>query len=206
MAFNQRTLLRTIFRTSHRILLDRIIKSFYPLIRGNVLVLGAGQESYDELSFFATSIILSDVDSSNQNISKVVDAHSIAYPASSFESVLAVEVLEHLQHPEKAASEIYRVLCADGIAVLSVPFMFHIHADPCDYNRFTENGLKQLFVEFSFVEVIPYGSRIHVISDIISTSSKSFALLRVFNWLLTLPLFSSSSIDCPSGYIVVLKR
>ena len=35
----------------------------------------------------------------------------------------------------------------------SVPFIFHIHDEPCDYFRFTKYGLKFLFKDFSQVKI-----------------------------------------------------
>jgi len=45
----------------------------------------------------------------------------IPYPDTTFDLVVAAEVLEHLIYPEKAVSEIYRVLKNGGVLVGSVP-------------------------------------------------------------------------------------
>lgn len=206
MPYSQRSLHRAIFRTAHKILLDRFLSHLFLRARGHVLVLGAGMEPYHKLLKSATKVILSDIDSSNVNLDLVVDAHSIPFPDRHFESIIAIEVFEHLQFPWQAASEIYRVLKPGGTAIISVPFMFRIHGDPHDYQRFTVNGIQSLFSSFSQVEVIPFGSRVHVVSDIITTALKPFALLRIFNHILTLPLFNSKSYDCPSGYVVSLGK
>lgn len=206
MPFYQRSLLRTIFRTSHKLLLDSLLKPKLECLKGDALVLGAGYEPYRELLKNTNSVYLSDVESFHSGIDGAIDAHSIEFPDSHFHSVVAVEVFEHLKDPSKAASEVYRVLKVNGVALISVPFMFRIHGDPYDYNRFTRQGLEVLFSQFKSVKIVPFGSRIHVISDIISTASKVLVLLRVFNHLLSLPGLNSSSVDCPSGYVVILFK
>jgi hypothetical protein len=42
------------------------------------------------------------------------------------------------------------VLKAGGIAVYSVPFIWHLHAEPWDYYRFSKYGLKHLFEKARF--------------------------------------------------------
>ena len=206
MPYYQRSLLRTLFRTSHKLLLDSSLKPVLDCLKGDALVLGAGFEPYREFLRNTNSAYLSDVDIFHSGIDGVIDAHSIDFPDSHFNSVVAVEVFEHLKDPIKAASEVYRVLKVNGDAVISVPFMFRIHGDPYDFHRFTQQGLEVLFSRFRSVKIIPFGSRIHVISDIISTSSRFLIFLRAFNYIFTLPILSSPSIDSPSGYIVILSK
>ena len=55
----------------------------------------------------------------------------------SLDCVVVLEVLEHVKNPQKALSEIFRVLKPGGKIILSTPFIFHIHAEPHDYWRFT---------------------------------------------------------------------
>ena len=206
MPFHQRTLHRTIFRTSHKILLDRLLANIFKDITGDVLVLGAGMEPYRKLLPLASSLQITDVAVFNDDIDQVMDAHSISYSDSSFDCILAIEVFEHLENPALATAEIYRSLKEGGTLIMSVPFMFHIHGDPHDYQRFTAYGLEVMFTKFSAKSLIPFGSRLHVISDIITTSWKPFALFRVFNWLLGYMPFSLASEDCPSGYLVILQK
>lgn len=206
MPFYQRSFLRSIFRTSHKLLLDNSLEPVLNGVTGDALVLGAGFEPYRESLQNTNSVYLSDIEIFHSGIDGSIDAHNINFPDSHFNSVVAVEVFEHLKDPAKAASEIYRVLKCNGTAIVSVPFMFRIHGDPYDYHRFTKQGLEVLFSRFRSVEIIPFGARIHVISDIISTSSKFLILLRVFNHLFTLPFLYSPSFDSPSGYIVILSK
>ncbi|MCK5385530.1 MAG: methyltransferase domain-containing protein [Alphaproteobacteria bacterium] len=72
---------------------------------------------------------------------------------NSFDCVVVLEVLEHVKDPQKALSEIWRVLKSGGKIILSTPFIFHIHAEPHDYWRFTHYGLSLLLEAFADVEI-----------------------------------------------------
>lgn len=84
-------------------------------------------------------------------------AYSIPFPDATFDSALCTAVLEHLEEPEAALRECFRVLRPGGWAVYSVPFIWHLHEEPRDFYRFTKHGLAYLFrkVGFEAVDVQP---------------------------------------------------
>lgn len=49
------------------------------------------------------------------------DARDLPLPASSFDLVVAFEILEHIQEDDQAAAELFRVLRPGGAALISVP-------------------------------------------------------------------------------------
>ena len=61
--------------------------------------------------------------------------------------------------------------------------------DPDDFNRLTSSGLVNLFSPMFEADIKPFGSRVHVISDLVTTISRPFALLRPVNYLLASFLF-----------------
>ena len=199
MAKNHRSLLRLMFPTAHKILLKRITGTKLRLLHGKCLVLGAGYEPYEKLLPNVSTLIRTDIDP-KAKVDQIVDAHFLPYDDNSFDSIVAIEVIEHLKTPSKAISEIHRTLKSGGKVVISIPFMFHIHGDPFDFQRLTEAGLLNLFSEFETVEVHGYGNRIHVISDILSTSNRWTAGFRILNHLLA--FWTTPSSDSPSGYVV----
>jgi len=87
----------------------------------------------------------------------VADAYHTSMKDASCELVLCSEVLEHLEDPGKALTEIYRILKEDGIAIVTTPFFWHIHEPPRDFYRFSEYGLQYLFREarFEIIEITP---------------------------------------------------
>jgi len=64
------------------------------------------------------------------------------------QTVLLTEVLEHLNEPEQALSEIWRAMTPGGYLSLSVPFVFGMHGE--DYRRWTKTGLERLFEKHGF--------------------------------------------------------
>jgi len=81
------------------------------------------------------------------------------YPSEAFDVVIIDQILEHVRDPQKAVSEIWRVLKAGGVCICATPFLIRIHGSYGDYWRFTELGLKTLFSHYSVVEVSSWGNR-----------------------------------------------
>ncbi len=89
-----------------------------------------------------------------KGVDLVADVYQLPFKNDEFDTVLCVAILEHLEYPRKAISEMHRVLKSGGIILISVPFMFPIHDAPNDYWRFTKYGLKKLFVDGWHIEVL----------------------------------------------------
>ncbi|RKZ78694.1 MAG: hypothetical protein DRR19_26030 [Candidatus Parabeggiatoa sp. nov. 1] len=79
------------------------------------------------------------------------DAQILPIADNSIDSVLLLDVLEHLPRPEDCFSEIARVLKPTGVLVLQVPFIYPIHDAPLDFQRWTQYGLQQLAGKHGFI-------------------------------------------------------
>lgn len=83
-----------------------------------------------------------------------IDVYATCYqiPAADgcFDSAISTAVLEHVEEPEAALRECHRVLKPGGIAVYSVPFIWHLHEEPRDFYRFTRYSLDYLFKKTGF--------------------------------------------------------
>ena len=202
MSNNNRSLLRRVFPTAHQLALDRVVMPRLNGITGDVLILGAGSEDYKKYIPKAQTLIQTDIAEGN-NIDIIVDAHKIQFEAERFDTVVAIEVFEHLKSPVIAAAEIFRVLRNNGVILLSIPFMFRIHGDPYDFQRFTKSGLHELLKNFNSLRITSFGGRQHVFSDLLTTVYRPFAALRFLNHLIASKFISfSPSRDCPSGFVV----
>lgn len=63
----------------------------------------------------------------------------------SIDMVNAIELFEHVQKPELGLKECCRVLKINGAMFISCPFISPIHADPYDFQRWTEYKWKKEF-------------------------------------------------------------
>jgi len=90
-----------------------------------------------------------------EGVDIIADIHVLPFSACYFDACVLTEVLEHLQNPQKAVDEIYRVLKERGRLILTTRFIFPLHDAPKDYYRFTEFGIRELLKDFSSVEVYP---------------------------------------------------
>ncbi len=71
-----------------------------------------------------------------------------------FDTVLAMNVFEHIYHYQQLLDESSRVLRPHGELVIVVPFLFQIHPSPNDYFRYTRQTWVQLLTEHGFESVV----------------------------------------------------
>ncbi len=79
--------------------------------------------------------------------------------SQTYDSALCLEVLEHVQNPLKALTEISRILKKEGYLILSLPHLSRLHEEPHDYYRYTKYGLQFLLQEagFRILSIRPQG-------------------------------------------------
>jgi SAM-dependent methyltransferase len=85
----------------------------------------------------------------------VGDIHSLPFHDNEYGTIVCTEVLEHCHTPQKAISELHRVLKPNGKLLLTTRFVYPLHDVPHDYFRFTKYGLSHLFKDWSSVEIVP---------------------------------------------------
>lgn len=100
--------------------------------------------------------ILDYVDTYHPDI--VGDIQKLPLADNSEEAIVCMSILEHVENPFLASSEMHRVLKPGGTLLIYVPFLFYYHAENgyyADYWRFTEEALRTLCKDFSSVEIHP---------------------------------------------------
>jgi len=70
-----------------------------------------------------------------------------------YDTILLINVLEHLYDFKNVLAEIFRILKEKGEVIVVVPFLFYFHPSPRDYFRFTSSALEKLFIESGFGEI-----------------------------------------------------
>jgi len=130
-------------------------------LKGSLIDIGCGGKPYKEMlgKLVSQHIGIDHNYSPGAQISPdlIGKAYSIPTSDAAFDSALCTAVLEHLEEPERALKECHRILKPGGIAIYSVPFIWHLHEEPCDFYRFTKYGLKYLFEKtgFDIIELRP---------------------------------------------------
>lgn len=80
-------------------------------------------------------------------------SENIPVQNSSYDVVLITEVLEHLEYPEQTLKEAFRVLKDGGKLILSMPFLYPVHAHPFDYQRWTPEKIKLELTKIGFAGI-----------------------------------------------------
>ncbi len=121
----------------------------------------------------------------------VADAQDMGViDSSAYDSVLCLEVLEHVPDPFRAMAEIGRVLRPGGALVLSVPHLSRLHDLPHDYFRYTRHGVEQLMAHggLEIVELRVRGGLLTFLSHQLSTVALGLVwgvpVLRDLVWFL----------------------
>ena len=90
------------------------------------------------------------------NVDLLADAHNLPLDTPSIDAVHCEAVYEHLDHPDKAAAEMFRVMKPGGLAYVCTPFMQGFHGYPSHFQNFTHIGHKTLFERAGF-KVLEHG-------------------------------------------------
>lgn len=159
-------------RSCRRQLTDEFLTEVSPKITGDVIDIGG--KNIDKRGLFRPDL---------KNVSRwrclnidkkcapdiLASAEKIPLPDECVDVFLMCEVIEHLPQPQLCLSEASRILKSGGYGVITVPFLFPIHADPDDFQRWTDTRLKMELNEVGLkVEIFqPMGGVLAVILDII---------------------------------------
>jgi SAM-dependent methyltransferase len=112
------------------------------------------------------------------------NVENIPVKDGTFDTVVMCEVLEHLETPSIALNECNRVLKDNGSLILSMPFLYAIHADPNDYQRWTGSKIRMELKKKGFekIEIQTMGGLFAVIYDLmhvaLNNESNSFGSLK----------------------------
>lgn len=69
------------------------------------------------------------------------------------DTIVSLNVLEHLYNPQGFLKESYRVLKDGGTIILHIPFQWWVHEAPHDYFRYTPYGLRYLLSEAGYTDI-----------------------------------------------------
>jgi hypothetical protein len=123
------------------------------LLTGKVIDLGAGSDDqFTEKIKTADGVVIEHVD---QKQGSFIDFEKdqLPYQGEVYDTVLLLNVLEHLYNYKHILTEIKRIKKKEGTLVGYVPFLIWYHADPHDYFRYTHETLERMLTETGFEEI-----------------------------------------------------
>ncbi|MBI5569085.1 MAG: class I SAM-dependent methyltransferase [Desulfomonile tiedjei] len=137
---------------------------------GRALDAGAGRLAWRELlSRHVGTYLSGDLNVEHDQLDVVFDLTArFPFPDGSFDTLFCCSVLEHAPEPWDAFSEMSRVLTRGGVAIVSLPFLLHLHDEPHDYYRFTRYGIEYLASKagFEVKEVVVNGGLFHLVLNV----------------------------------------
>jgi SAM-dependent methyltransferase len=129
----------------------------------SIIDIGAGELKYkpyfSHCRYFSNDLCIGDSDWNYSGIDIVSSAYDIPVESATFDRALCIQVLEHLDEPDRAFSEFQRLLKTGGRLYLSAPLIAGEHQQPYDFYRYTRFGLAALGSKHGFrlVEIEPHG-------------------------------------------------
>lgn len=158
--------------TCRREILDRFLTEHQNVMLGHVIDIGGKKDN--KRGFFAPPIdkVLSwkyvNIDAPT-NPDYFCSAEKIPLKDSSIDTFMLCEVLEHLENPDQILRECFRIIKRGGYGIITMPFLFPIHADPWDFQRWTDTKLRQMLdsLGFQVVELCHMGGVGAVILDLL---------------------------------------
>jgi len=110
--------------TISRIIHDSFIKDSLPLLSGNILELGASyQRDYSQYATNAKTYTKSNSEAGG-NVELEIDARRMELEDNSYDGIVCLNVLEHIEDFKSVFKEIFRVLKPRGTLILTVPFVY----------------------------------------------------------------------------------
>ncbi len=107
------------------------------------------------------------------NVDVVADAHHLPYAQGSVDAIFCEAVLEHLSDPERAVSEMFRVLRGAGRVLSITPFLQAYHGYPNHFQNFTLTGHALVFEKCGF-RIVDSGTCVGPIYAFFDLSSRFF--------------------------------
>lgn len=121
-----------------------VMLAIVDIVHGDVLDFGAGSGKQRKiLEERATTYKSLDIDPALKP-DIVGDVTNPPLPDNSFDTIVSNQVMEHVEKPWMMIHHIARMLRPGGVCIVSAPFMAPFHANPTDFFRFTEQGMRSL--------------------------------------------------------------
>lgn len=150
-------------KDSYRFLSNRVLmgKELY----GKVLDIGGGKKRGSHFRYFSLRrwhrVCTADINpDEHPDIVADISKDTLPIKTGTVDTVLCMNVLEHVADLEHTLKESHRVLRKGGVVYAVVPFFVRVHPTPSDFRRLTSEGLYKAFIDAGFIceTVTPFGA------------------------------------------------
>lgn len=171
----------------HRKILDKLLEKNKSYYQGTVLDIGGRDRgNFKKPKRKVKKWIFADINK-NHHPDIILDISNMQQIKSNSINVVNVtEVFEHIRQPLKGLRECRRVLKPGGQMIISAPFLYQIHADPDDFQRWSIDKWRQELKEIGFkiVKIEIIGRYFSLLADMKLIFIKSLSL--PFKWFFIL--------------------
>jgi SAM-dependent methyltransferase len=132
-----------------------------PMFRGSLLDIGCGAQPYRSMIEIQSKINAYkglDLEGGRsypgeKKPDEYWDGNQIPFTDGSFQTIIATEVMEHVDYPDRFLNEVYRVLETGGLFFFTVPFLWNLHEVPNDAYRYTPFRMEKHLAVNGFREI-----------------------------------------------------
>lgn len=185
-ALNKR-IIQYLKRTNHRKNIDKIQSKYIYLYKGIVIDIGGRDRGgFSKPKGNVKQWIFADIEKKH-NPDIVLNVENMCeVEDESVDVVNAIELFEHVYELDKAIYECYRILKPSGLLIVTTPFLYPVHADPYDFQRWTIDKWKRKLNEVGFIiektEII--GRFFSIFIDMLKALIISFPMIfRILGYL-----------------------
>jgi SAM-dependent methyltransferase len=178
----------------------RISECFQERINGKILGISGIKNFYPLINMKHSEVI--DVQYPE------VDMQKLPFQNDTFDFVISDQVIEHLQNPQQAIKESYRVLKKGGIAIHTTCFINYVHLYPIDFWRFSPEALNYICEYCGFSQILQcegWGNRIAISLCFISDRFR-FINIPENNWSIRHLIATLNNARYPIVTWVVAKK
>lgn len=159
-----------------RKLIDVLLKKNQSLFSGVVLDIGGRDRGkFQKPKKMVAKWIFADIETTHHPDVILDVARMEGIEDASIDTINAMELFEHVEKIEDGIAECSRVLKPAGLFIVSMPFLYPIHADPFDFQRWTAEKWKKELQKNNFTveKIDSMGGFFTVMGDMLKFLNKS---------------------------------